>query len=120
MAFFEPWLVNTMAGPPVQNPNELDEAAFRELPPSPPVGIRLLNPGATRPHQLLHLVCGFRWDNVKAGTIRILTNRGSLPIGPHQKPYLGVAGEFKGLKAGKRQNALTTEGHGGKRQASRL
>ena len=82
--------------------------------------IRLLNPGATRPHQLLHLVCGFRWDNVKAGTIRILTNRGSLPIGPHQKSYLGVAGDFKGLKAGKRQNALTTEGHGGKRQASRL
>lgn len=68
MAFFEPWLVNTMAetaGPPVQNPNELDEAAFRELPPSPPVGIRLLHPGATRLHQLLHLVCGFRWDNVE-------------------------------------------------------
>ena len=80
---FQPWLVNTMAetaDPPVQNPNELDEAAFRELPPSPPVGIRLLHPGATRLH-LLHLVCGFCWDNVEAGTIRILTNRGSLPIG---------------------------------------
>ena len=45
------------------------------------MGIRLLLPGATRPHQLLHSVCGFHWDNAEAGTIRILTNCDSLPIG---------------------------------------